>query len=152
VATGGSLLFVRRATGLPPNYGDNSNIGRARHATVLDSERKMPTRKKPPPIAKVPRYNADCPVFKLVQKCCSSTRSSAFFDWTALGSEAGAVFNAVPNRVSFLNGPLQDAKEVRGRCILSRLASIEHCHYNLFLLQCHIVQDVNRLRSCVRGH
>jgi hypothetical protein len=52
VATDGSLLFVRHTTGLPCNYGDNSNIGRARYAAVLDSERKMPARKKPPPIAK----------------------------------------------------------------------------------------------------
>jgi hypothetical protein len=43
-----------------------------------------------------------------VQKCRSSTRSSTFFDWTALGSEAGICFNAIPSRVSFLNGPLQD--------------------------------------------
>jgi hypothetical protein len=50
VATNGSLSFVRRPTGLRRNHGDNSNIvGRERYAAVLDSERKMPARKKPPP-------------------------------------------------------------------------------------------------------
>mgnify|MGYP000040307265 CR=1 FL=1 len=47
MATDGSLLFVR----LRRNHGDNSNmVGRERYVlAVLDSERKMPARKKPPP-------------------------------------------------------------------------------------------------------
>jgi hypothetical protein len=64
VATDGSLLFVRHTTGLPRNYGDNSNIGRARYAAVLDSERKMPARKKPPPSAKTPAQKRLPPMAK----------------------------------------------------------------------------------------
>ena len=60
----------------------------------------------------VPRYDADRLVTKVVQKCRSSTRSSTFFDWTALGVEAGICFNAIPSRVCFLNGPLQDGGEI----------------------------------------
>jgi hypothetical protein len=53
VATDGSQSLVRRSTGLPRNCGDNSNVGRERHAATLDSQRKMPARKmaqkQPPP-------------------------------------------------------------------------------------------------------
>ena len=36
--------------------------------------------------------------------------SSSYFDWHALGVEAGICFNAIPSRVTFLNGPLQDGQ------------------------------------------
>ncbi len=52
VGTDGSVLFVHHSTGLPRNYGDNSNIGRKQYAATLDSALKMPaprTAKKPPP-------------------------------------------------------------------------------------------------------
>ena len=35
----------------------------------------------------------------------------SFFDWRALGVQAGICFNAVPSNVSFLNGPLLDGNE-----------------------------------------
>lgn len=36
---------------------------------------------------------------------------NSFFNWHALGVQAGICFNAAPSNVSFLNGPLLDGKE-----------------------------------------
>jgi hypothetical protein len=48
-------------------------------------------------------------VSKLVEKCRNASQGgSAFFDWAALGKEAGVCFNAIPSGVCFLNGPLTD--------------------------------------------
>jgi hypothetical protein len=60
-----------------------------------------------------------------VQKCRSSTRSSTFFDWTALGSEAGVCFNAIPSRVSFLNGPLQHGETLQIKLRVQRQRAVE---------------------------
>jgi hypothetical protein len=60
-----------------------------------------------------------------VQKCRSSTRSSTFFDWIALGSEAGICFNAIPSRVSFLNGPLQDGETLQVKQRVQRQRPVE---------------------------
>ena len=49
MGTDGSLLFVRHQTGLPRDFGDNSNEGRRLRAAILDSEKKKPARKDPPP-------------------------------------------------------------------------------------------------------
>jgi hypothetical protein len=76
-------------------------------------------------LLQVPRYDADRLVSKLVQKCRSSTRSSTFFDWTALGSEAGICFNAIPSRVSFLNGPLQDGVTLQVKQRVQRQRPVE---------------------------
>ena len=63
VAKDGSLLFVRHSTGgLPCNYGDNSNVGRQLYAKVLDSERKQPAQKNPPPMAKRPPPTKACAI------------------------------------------------------------------------------------------
>lgn len=67
-------------------------------------------------LIQVPRYDADRLVSKLFQKCRSSTGGSgAYFDWAALGLEAGVCFNSIPSNVSFLNGPLQDGQPVQVR-------------------------------------
>jgi hypothetical protein len=42
----------------------------------------------------------------LVQKCTSESSGSSCFDWRTLGAECGICFNALPERVSFLAGPL----------------------------------------------
>lgn len=63
----------------------------------------------------VPRYDADRLVSKLGQKCRSSGGATSFFDWKALGMEAGVCFNAIPSNVSFLNGPLMDGAPLQVR-------------------------------------
>ena len=73
----------------------------------------------------VPRYDADHLVSKLVAKCRASTRSSTFFDWTALGLEAGICFNAIPSCVSFLNGPLQDGQTLLVKQRVQRQRPVE---------------------------
>jgi hypothetical protein len=45
-------------------------------------------------------------VHKLVQKCTVQSSESSCFDWRTLGAECGICFNALPERVSFLAGPL----------------------------------------------
>jgi hypothetical protein len=54
----------------------------------------------------VPRYDPVKLVHKLVQKCTLQANGSSVFDWRTLGSECGICFNALPERVSFLAGPL----------------------------------------------
>ena len=50
-----------------------------------------------------------------MQKCRSSSNGDggAYFDWLALGVEAGICFNAIPSHVSFLNGPLTDDRKLQ---------------------------------------
>lgn len=50
-----------------------------------------------------------------MQKCRSSSNGAggAYFDWLALGVEAGICFNAIPSNVSFLNGPLTDDRQLQ---------------------------------------
>jgi len=62
-------------------------------------------------LIQVPRYDADRVVSKLIQKCRCVSNGNSFFDWRALGIEAGVCFNAVPANVNFLNGPLMDGQE-----------------------------------------
>jgi hypothetical protein len=52
---------------------------------------------------------ADRLVDNLVEKGTDGTLSPTYFDWAHLGSEAAPMFRrTIPDRVSFLNGPLQD--------------------------------------------
>lgn len=82
---------------------------------VLDSENFDEIAKKAAAkveqIIKVPRYDADRVVSKLIEKCQARRGGSSYFDWHALGVQAGICFNAPPSHVSFLNGPLLDGKE-----------------------------------------
>jgi hypothetical protein len=58
------------------------------------------------PSLQVPRYDPVKLVQKLVQKCTIESSGSSSFDWRTLGAECGICFNALPERVSFLAGPL----------------------------------------------
>jgi len=82
---------------------------------VLDSENFDEIAKKAAAnveqIIKVPRYDADRVVSKLKESCQSRQGGNTYFDWHALGLQAGICFNAAPSNVSFLNGPLLDGKE-----------------------------------------
>jgi hypothetical protein len=66
-------------------------------------------------------------VHKLVQKCTitsSQEGGSTCFDWRTLGSECGICFNAVPDNVSFLAGPLDalltETTEPKARVVRQR--------------------------------
>lgn len=59
----------------------------------------------------MPRYDADRVVSKIVEKCHVTRGETSYFNWHALGVQAGICFNAVPSQISFLNGPLVDGKE-----------------------------------------
>jgi len=82
---------------------------------VLDSENFDDIAKKAAAnveqIIKVPRYDADRVVSKLIEACQTRKGGSSYFDWHALGLQAGICFNSAPSNVSFLNGPLLDGKE-----------------------------------------
>lgn len=76
-------------------------------STILRRRQK----KKTEQIIKVPRYDADRIVSKLIAKCRTRRGGGSFFDWRSLGVQAGICFNAAPSNVSFLNGPLLHGKE-----------------------------------------
>lgn len=59
----------------------------------------------------VPRYDADKLIRKLRQKCTSNKGDTPYFDWAYMGRQAGICFNAIPSRVSFLNGTLDDVQK-----------------------------------------
>uniref|UniRef100_A0A7S2XRN1 Non-structural maintenance of chromosomes element 4 n=1 Tax=Attheya septentrionalis TaxID=420275 RepID=A0A7S2XRN1_9STRA len=80
---------------------------------VLDADNTLiiseHARKQVEKLVQVPKYDAGRLISKLRQKCNTKTggdSSSAHFDWLRLGVEAGACYNTVPSRVSFLAGPL----------------------------------------------
>jgi len=62
-------------------------------------------------MVKVPRYDVDRVISKLVQQCRITKGGASYFDWHGLGIQAGVCFNAIPSQVSFLNGPLVDGTE-----------------------------------------
>ena len=47
----------------------------------------------------------------MIEQCRVTKGGNSYFDWRSLGIQAGVCFNAVPARISFLNGPLVDGKE-----------------------------------------
>jgi hypothetical protein len=64
-------------------------------------------------------------VHKLVQKCTiQSQEGSSCFDWRTLGAECGICFNALPEGVSFLAGPLdaqlKEPTEKKARVVRQR--------------------------------
>mmetsp|Transcript_7167 Transcript_7167/g.18006 ORF Transcript_7167/g.18006 Transcript_7167/m.18006 type:complete len:353 (+) Transcript_7167:226-1284(+) len=83
--------------------------------SVLDAENLDEIAKKAAnnvdQLIQIPRYDADRVVKKLLQKCRITSGGSSKFDWEGLGEQAGVCFNAIPSRVSFLNGPLLDGNE-----------------------------------------
>jgi len=86
---------------------------------VLDSENvKAISAKAAKSIEKMiqaPRYDANRLVNKLVQKCKVTSGGSNYFDWEMLGEQCSVCYNAVPSKVSFLNGPLTDGTELQVR-------------------------------------
>ena len=62
--------------------------------------------------SQVPRYDVDILLDNLVKKGRATRGGKSFFDWKSLGMEAAKSFNAVPARITFLNGPLVDENEM----------------------------------------
>jgi non-structural maintenance of chromosomes element 4 len=54
-------------------------------------------------------------VQKLSKKCTNRSSSSEYFDWKFLGVEAGICFNALPERVTFFAGALDQEVTVKVR-------------------------------------
>lgn len=61
----------------------------------------------------VPRYDEIRLINKLKSKCTArNAHGYSYFDWATLGTEAGVCFNALPSRVSFLVGPLENGRTI----------------------------------------
>lgn len=75
--------------------GENLDLMAARAARQVDK------------LMQVPRYDPVRFSKKLRDKLSTTHNGSTSFDWTTLGTETGACFNALPSQVQFLNGPLQ---------------------------------------------
>jgi non-structural maintenance of chromosomes element 4 len=65
----------------------------------------------------VPRFDAHRLVLKLVLKCSNKTSTSQYFDWRLLGNEAGICFNALPERVTFLAGALDQEVTLKQKAV-----------------------------------
>ncbi|GKY97356.1 hypothetical protein MPSEU_000694000 [Mayamaea pseudoterrestris] len=62
-------------------------------------------------LVQVPRYDAGKLIYRFKQKCSTDGR----FNWLMLGKEAGVCFNALPERVTFLSGPLAAEPVIKER-------------------------------------
>jgi non-structural maintenance of chromosomes element 4 len=65
----------------------------------------------------VPRFDAHRLALKLLLKCSNKTSTSQYFDWKLLGNEAGICFNALPERVTFLAGALDQEVTLKQKAV-----------------------------------